>query len=261
MERSAFRQRERALNFCALHERPGSFILPNPWNVGTALLLAQAGFEALATSSAGYASSIGKPDHAIERDEMLAHCASLAGATELPVSGDLGNGFGTTAGDVAETIRQAATAGLVGASIEDAPPDADAAPYALAVAVERVRAAVAAARELPFPFTLTARAENHLRGCTDLADTIERLRAYQAAGADVLYAPGLVSLDDVAAIVSAVDRPVNVLATAAFSVHELSRLGAKRISVGSALERAAMATVADAASEMRVRGTFRFAAR
>src|SRR5579863_7605349 len=201
-------QNEKARAFRAYHEAPGAFIIPNPWDIGTARLLAQAGFKALATSSAGYAFSRGLPDSAVGREQMLVHLAEIAGATDLPVSADLENGFGDAPEDCAETIRLAAQAGVVGGSIEDATTRADDPIYAHEAAAERVRAAVEAARALPFPFTLTARCENYLWGRPDLGDTIRRLQAYQEAGADVLYAPGLKTREDIATLVRSVDRPV-----------------------------------------------------
>lgn len=254
-------QQERAEHFRALHEREGVFVIPNPWDRGTARLLAHAGFEALATTSAGCAFSLGKPDGAIGRDAAIRHAEEMATATDLPVSGDLENGFGPEPETAAETIRLAAKAGLVGGSIEDATSDPAQPIFEFDLAVERVAAAAEAARSLPFPFTLTARAENYLYERADLRDTIRRLQAYQQAGADVLYAPGLRTRDDIAAVVHAVDRPVNVLVGlrgAPFTVAELGEIGVKRISVGSALARAALAVLTAAAQEMRERGTFSF---
>ena len=184
-------QAEKGTAFRALHARDHAFIIPNPWDVGTTRLLAHLGFEALATTSAGYAFSVGRPDNTIARDETMAHAAALVSATDLPVSADLENGFGDDVDTVAETIRLAAEAGLVGASIEDVAGRPHRLLYELEHAADRVRAAAEVARALPFHFTLTARAENYLVGRTDLPDTIARLQAYQAAGADVLYAPGL----------------------------------------------------------------------
>jgi 2-methylisocitrate lyase-like PEP mutase family enzyme len=254
-------QGEKAGVFRALHERDGAFVIPNPWDAGTARLLAGLGFEALATTSAGYAFSVGQRDNTIGRDRMLAHVADIVRATELPVSADLENGFGDDPETVAETIRLAAAAGLAGASIEDATNRPDAPVYEPSLAAERVRAASEAARSLGFPFTLTARAENHIAGRPDLADTIRRLQAYQEAGADVLYAPGLASPDEIAAVVRSVDRPVNVLVPlrARTSLAELAGLGVKRVSVGSALSRAALGAFLRAAREMREHGTFSFA--
>lgn len=255
-------QAEKGLAFRALHERDGAFIIPNPWDAGTARLLAILGFEALATTSAGYAFSVGRCDNTIEREEMLAHVAAIVAATDLPVSADLENGFGDAPEYAAETIRLGAAAGLAGGSIEDMSRDSQRPIYDLEFAVERVRAAAEAARALPFAFTLTARAENYLAGIRDLRDTIRRLQAYQAAGADVLYAPGLTSREEIAAVVSSVDRPVNVvmgLQGARLSLDELRALGVRRVSVGSTLSRAALGAFLRAAREMREHGTLTFA--
>ncbi len=246
--------------FRALHQRDHAFIIPNPWDVGTARLLARLGFEALATTSAGYAFSVGKPDHTVDRQEMMAHVSAMVSATDLPVSADLENGFGGPPEIVAETIRLAAAAGLAGASIEDMSQPGRSI-YDQEYAAERVRAAAEVARALPFAFTITARAENYLAGRRDLQDTIKRLQAYQTAGADVLYAPGLTSKDDIAAVVSSVDRPVNVLMGlqgVQLSLAELSAMGVRRVSVGSALSRAALSAFLRAAREMREHGTFAF---
>jgi 2-methylisocitrate lyase-like PEP mutase family enzyme len=255
-------QAEKALAFRALHERDTAFIIPNPWDIGTARLLAHLGFEALATTSAGYAFSVGQRDNTIGRDRMIAHVAEIVAATDLPVSADLENGFGDDPDTVAETIRLAAATGLVGGSIEDSTGRPEDPIYDHDLAVERVRAAADVVRALPFPFMLTARAENYLVGRLDLKDTIKRLQAYQEAGADVLYAPGLWTRDDIAAVVSSVDRPVNVimgLQGIHISLAELSEIGVKRISVGSALSRAALGAFLRATQEMRTHGTFLFA--
>jgi 2-methylisocitrate lyase-like PEP mutase family enzyme len=255
-------QAEKGQAFRALHERPGAFIIPNPWDVGTARVLAHLGFEALATTSMGYAFSVGRRDNSLGRQETMAYASAIASATNLPVSADLENGFGDAPEVVAETIRLAAAAGVVGGSIEDATGRPEHPIYDFGPAVERVRAAVAAARALPFPFTVTARAENYLHGRPDLADTIKRLRAYEEVGADVLYAPGLPSKDDIAAVVRSVDRPVNVLMGlqgVGLSLAELSAIGVRRVSVGSALSRTAMGAFLRAATEMREQGTFTFA--
>ena len=255
-------QAEKGRAFRALHARSEAFIIPNPWDAGTARLLAQVGFEALATTSAGYAFSAGRPDNTIGRQEMLAHVSAIAAATGLPVSADLENGFGDSPETAAETIRLAAMAGAVGGSIEDMSRQPGRPIYERKHAVERVRAAAEAAHALPFAFTLTARAENYLAGRPDLRDTIERLQAYQMAGADVLYAPGLTSREDIAAVVGSLDRPVNVvmgLAGVQLSLAALSAIGVKRISVGSALSRAALGAFLRAAREMREHGTFAFA--
>jgi 2-methylisocitrate lyase-like PEP mutase family enzyme len=254
--------KEKGNTFRELHQRDNAFIIPNPWDIGTAQLLAYLGFEALATTSAGYAFSVGKRDNTISRDEMMAHVTAIASATDLPVSADLENGFGDSPETVTETIRLAAATGLVGGSIEDSTKNLDEPIYEYELAVERIRAAAEVIRSLDFPFTLTARAENYLVGRPDLKDTIKRLQGYQEAGADVLYAPGLTSRDDIAAIVGSVDRPVNVvmgLQGVRLSLAELSELGVKRISVGSALSRAALGAFLRAAKEMQEHGTFDFA--
>lgn len=258
-------QEEKAAAFKTLHEQPGAFVIPNPWDEGTARMLATLGYRALATTSAGFSFSIGRPDEVgnVSRDETLAHLRTIIAATPLPVSADLQNGFGDGPEACAETIRLGAAAGLVGGSIEDATGRGSDPIYPFEAAVARVRAAVAAARALSFPFVLTARAENFLCGRPDLADTIRRLQAFAAAGADVLYAPGLRSREDIAAVVKAVaPKPVNVvmgLAGTDFSVADLAALGVKRISVGSAMARAAYGAFLRAAREVAERGTFGFA--
>ncbi|MBO0721408.1 MAG: isocitrate lyase/phosphoenolpyruvate mutase family protein [Blastocatellia bacterium] len=256
------RQVEKANAFRALHERKNAFIIPNPWDLGTARLLEQMGFEALATTSGGYAFSLGQQDHNLVRENIIANAAGIASITDLPVSADLENGFGDHPDTVRETIRLAAAAGLAGGSIEDASNRADDPIYEFGLAVERVQAAAETAHSLPFPFLLTARAENFICGRPDLKDTIKRLQAYQEAGADVLYAPGLVSKSDIVEVVRSVDRPVNVLLGlkgARLSLAELSEIGVKRISVGSALARAAFGAFLRAAREMQETGTFTFA--
>lgn len=255
-------QADKARLFRDMHYRDRAFIIPNPWDAGTANILASLGFEALATTSAGFAFSRGCPDNRVGREAMMAHVRELAAATDLPLSADLENGFGSAPETVAETIRLAAAAGAVGGSIEDASQDRREPVYGFAHAVDRVRAAVEAARALPFAFVVTARAENYLMGRPDLDDTIRRLQAFQEAGADVLYAPGVQNKDDLAAIVRALDRPVNAvmgLQEPALSLDELSEIGVKRVSIGSALARAAFGTVLHAAREMRDHGTFTFA--
>jgi len=255
-------QAEKAKIFRALHERDHAFIIPNPWDKGTAHLLASIGFEALATTSAGYAFSVGQRDNTIGRDRMLAHARDIVSATDLPVSADLENGFADDPKSVAETVRLAAQTGLAGCSIEDMGSDSKNPIYPIELAAERVRAAAEVVRNLDYPFTLTARAENYLVGKADIKDTIKRLQAYQEAGANVLYAPGLTTTEDIAAVVKSVDRPVNVimgLKGAHFSAAELSKLGVKRISVGSALTRAAFGAFLRAAREMKEHGTFHFA--
>jgi 2-methylisocitrate lyase-like PEP mutase family enzyme len=255
-------QTDKAIAFLSLHERAGAFIIPNPWDLGTARVLAHLGFEALATTSMGYAFSTGKLDNTVGRDAMLRHIAQIAAATHLPVSADLENGYGDAPETAAETIRLAAAAGVVGGSIEDATGQPDRPIYEKEHAADRIRAAVEAARALPFPFTLTARAENYLHGRPNLNDTIERLQAYQEAGADVLYAPGLATRDDIAAVVRSLDRPVNVvmgLKGVPLSLADLAALGVKRVSVGSSLYRTALGAFLRAAREMREHGTFAFA--
>lgn len=255
-------QIEKGKLFRQLHERAAAFIIPNPYDAGTARLLAHLGFEALATTSAGFAFTVGQADNTVDRDLVLRHCADIAAAVDLPVSADLGNCFGDQPEAVAQTIRSAAETGIVGGSVEDMSDDLENPIYELEFAVERVRAAAEAARGLPFDFTLTARAENYLVGRNDLADTIKRLQAYEEAGADVLFAPGLRSREEIAALVESVGRPVNVimgLQGVRLSVAELSEIGVKRISIGSALSRAALGAFLRAAEEMKTLGTFAFA--
>ena len=255
-------QAEKGKAFQALHQRDQAFIIPNPWDVGTGRLLQSLGFEALATTSAGFAFSIGKPDGAVDRETMLAHAADLVAATDLPVSADLENGYGDDPACVANTVRLAANAGLAGCSIEDVAVRGQQAPYELALAAERVRAAAEVAHSLAFPFILTARAENYVIGRPDLHETIACLQAFQEAGADVLFAPGLKSKEDIITVIRSVDRPVNVvmgLQGVQLSRAELSEIGVKRISVGSALSRAALGAFLRAAREMQAHGTFAFA--
>ncbi|HKB71878.1 MAG TPA: isocitrate lyase/phosphoenolpyruvate mutase family protein [Thermoanaerobaculia bacterium] len=254
-------QADKAVRFHALHERPGAFVIPNPWDAGTARILESLGFEALTTTSAGLAFALGRPDGSVGRQETLENARQIVEATDLPVAADLENGYGDSPAEAAETIRLAGRVGLVGGSIEDR----SASPrriYDLDHSVERVAAAVEAARALPFPFMLVARAENFLEGRPDLDDTIRRLQAYESAGADVLYAPGLTTEEQIRAVCSAVSKPVNVvmgLRSAHFSVAELAGMGVKRISVGSTLSRAALGAFIRAAEEMRDHGTFHFA--
>jgi len=255
-------QVEKAITFQALHAREGAFIIPNPYDAGTARLLAHLGFAALATTSAGCAFALGQKDYTLTRDQVMAHAAEIVAATDLPMSADLEGGFGDDPETVAETFRLAVATGLAGGSIEDATGRQDNPIYDHQLAVERVRAAADVVKALPFPFMLTARSENYLVGKTDLKDTIARLQAYQEAGANVLYAPGLRAKEDIAAVVTSVDRPVNVLMAlpgAHFTLTELSELGVKRVSVGSALSRAALGAFLRAAREMKEQGTFTFA--
>lgn len=253
---------EKLASFRALHERAGAFVIPNPWNAGTAKILTALGFEALATTSAGYAFAAGKLDSsaALSRDEVLANSVEIVNATDLPVSADLEDGFGLHPATCAETIRKAVDAGLVGGSIEDATGDPHRPIYDFSLAVERVAAACEAAQACGF--VLTARAENYLHGRPDLDDTIARLHAFEAAGADVLYAPALGDLDAIRRVCSAVGKPVNVvmgLRGALYSVDELADAGVKRISVGGSLARAALGAFVEAAREIRENGTFAYA--
>jgi 2-methylisocitrate lyase-like PEP mutase family enzyme len=243
--------------FLELH-RPGRpLLLPNPWDQGSARLLAWLGFEALATTSSGFAATLGRPDGSVTRAEALDHAAAIVAATDLPVSADLENGFADDPAGVAETMGLALQAGLAGCSVEDFTGRQDDPVYEAGLAAERVRAAAEAAHRGPVHLVLTARAENHLHGRPDLADTIARLQAYQEAGADVLYAPGLRSLDDIRQLVASVDRPVNVLAVAgAPAVAELAAAGVARISVGGAFAFAALGAVVEAATELRQAGTY-----
>jgi 2-methylisocitrate lyase-like PEP mutase family enzyme len=251
-------QKENAEAFKVLHEREGAFVIPNPWDVGSARLLVGLGFEALATTSAGFANSLGRLDGQVTLDEVLEHCRNLCVATDLPVSADLENCFADDPAKVAETIRLAAQTGLVGGSIEDYSGNPSTPIYDFELAVERVHAAAEAAHSLDFPFTLTARAENLLHGRHDLDDTIRRLQAFEQAGADVLYAPALTTLDEVRLVTSALSKPVNVLAPMlkGVTVAQLAEAGAKRISVGGALARAALTSLLRAGTEMHDQGSF-----
>ena len=246
--------------FLALH-RPGTpLLIPNPWDVGSARLLASLGFEALATTSGGFAATLGRLDGSVSRDEAIAHSAAIVAATDLPVSADLENGFADDPSSVAETVRLALGAGLAGCSIEDSSGQtADASIYDIGLAAERVAAAADAAHAGPDKLVLTARSENYLHGRRDLADTIARLIAFQEAGADVLYAPGVTDAGEVRSLVSSVDRPVNVLALPACpTVAELAEMGVARISVGGAFAYAAFGAVVEAARELREDGTYGF---
>ena len=256
-------QAEKARSFRALHERSGIFIMPNPWDAGTAKLFASLGFEALATTSLGFSSSRGRVDGtlSIGLEELIANCREIASATELPVNADLENGYADDPDEAATIIRLAADAGIVGGSIEDATGDPVRPIYDFDLAVERVAAAARVAHSLPFPFTFTARAENYLHGRPDLDDTIHRLQAFAAVGADVLYAPGLRDLETIRRVVAAVQKPVNVVMSSAdpeITAQQLADVGVKRISVGGALSRLAFAAVREAAVAMRDAGTFRW---
>jgi len=241
-------QTERAAAFSALHEGP-PFLIPNPWDAGSAKVLAGLGYEALATTSSGFAFTLGRADGEVTLDEVCHHVEALDAAVEVPISADLENGFGPEPEDAARAISRAAEAGAVGGSIEDW--DTTGGIYELEQAVERVRAAREAADRLDFAFTLTARAENHVRGNPDLEDTIARLRAYESAGADVLFAPGLATVEEIGAVCGALSKPVNVLARPALTFEEIAAAGAQRVSVGGALSRIAMGALAEAAGAIR----------
>jgi 2-methylisocitrate lyase-like PEP mutase family enzyme len=254
-------QKQRADRFGALHDGPGVFVIPNPWDTASARILAGLGFQALATSSAAAASTVGRRDHQLTRAESLAHSRLIVDATDLPVSADLGKGFGDEPDIVAETIRLAAEVGLVGCTIEDSTGDPDHPLFDVNLAVERIAAAAHAARALPFRFILTARAHNFLYPDAHLDDTIGRLQAYERAGADVLFAPGLPDLAAVSAVCAAVTKPFNFMAGfkgRSFSVPELAAAGVKRISLATSLYRAAMTGFLDAARELKDTGQFNF---
>ena len=258
-------QREKGERFRALHARPGAFVIPNPWDAGTARILTKLGFEALTTTSAGLAFTLGKRDGAgeVTREETLANAKAIVDATDLPVAADLENGFGHTPETAAETIRMAGeVAGLVGGSIEDSTGDPERPIYDFQHAVERVAAAAEAAHALPFPFMFVGRAENYLHGRPDLDDTIRRLQAFADVGADCLYAPGLTTAEEIRAVCAAVSKPVNVIMGrkgSPFSVADLAAMGVRRISVGSAMSRAALGAFLRGAREIREQGTFGFA--
>ncbi len=249
---------QKAERFRELHAGPGIFLMPNPWDAGSARLLAGLGFQALATSSGASAGVLGRRDGQLTVDEAMRHVAGITAATELPVSADLENGFGAEPAIVAETIRRCAAAGAVGGSIEDATGLGEQPLYELPLAVERVAAAAEAARALPFPFTLTARAEGYLRGREDLDDVVARLRAFEQAGADVLFAPALPDLDAVRTVCQAVSRPVSFMIAIrgrSFPVAALAAAGVRRVSLATSLYRAAMTGLVEAAREIRDQGT------
>jgi len=246
-------QEQKAEDFRALHEGE-PFVIPNPWDAGSAKILGALGFKALATTSSGFALTLGRLDGNVSLDEVIDHVEVIDGSTDLPVSVDLENGYGPDPEQAALAITRAAEAGAVGGSIEDYDPGGEL--YAFDHAVERVTAACEAAAELGFPFTLTARAENHIRGNPDLEDTIARLRAYEAAGADVLYAPGLRDGGQIRAVCEAASKPVNVLAHRHLTMAEIVEAGAQRVSVGGALAWVAMGGMAAAAEEIRDSGAF-----
>jgi 2-methylisocitrate lyase-like PEP mutase family enzyme len=252
-------QKEKAEKFVALHQGPKAFVIPNPWDGGSARTLEGLGFKALATSSGACAGTFGRRDGRVTREEALAHARLICASTDLPVAADLEKGFGDAPADAAETIRLAAGVGLVGGSIEDATGNKDKPLFDFNHAVERVAAAVEAARKHPFPFTLTARTENFLRGNPDLDDTIKRLQAFEKAGADVLFSPGLPDLASVKAVCGALKKPFNFMVGIrgkSFSVAELEAAGVRRISLATSLYRAAMAGMVMAATEVRDQGTF-----
>src|SRR6201996_2847629 len=241
-------QEDRGRRFKELHEGR-CFLIPNPWDGGTARVLEALGFEALATTSSGFAFSLGREDGGVTLDEVVGHVATLAAATDLPISVDLENGYGAAPEPAARAIEAVAAVGAVGGSIEDW--EEEAGIYEVGAAAERIAAAAGAARELPFPFLLTARAENHIRGNPDLDDTIARLRAYEAAGADVLYAPGLRTVAEIEAVAAAAGKPVNVLARSTLSAAEIAGAGARRISVGGSLAWTAVEAMAEVAAQMQ----------
>ncbi len=254
-------QNEKAIRFRNLHQGPRAFVIANPWDAGSARLLAGLGFEALATSSGASAGILGKRDGKVTRDEALAQSRAIVEATDLPVSADLEKGFGDAPSAAAETIRLAAEAGLVGGSIEDATGDKDKPLYDINHAVERIAAAVQAARALSFPFALTARSENFLRGNPDLDDTIRRLQAYEKAGADVLFAPGLPDLAAVKTMCASLSKPFNFMVGIkgkSFTVAELEAAGVRRISLATSLYRAAMSGLVEAGKEIKERGSFSY---
>jgi 2-methylisocitrate lyase-like PEP mutase family enzyme len=254
-------QADKAQRFLALHRAGEPLLMPNPWDLGSARLLASLGFEALATTSSGFAATLGRNDGSVSRDEAIVHAAVIVAATDLPVSADLENGFADAPSGVAETMRMAIEVGLAGASVEDATGRADDPIYDIGLATERVAAAAQAAHAGPGRLVLTARAENYLHDRADLADTIVRLQAFQEAGADVLYAPGLRRLEDISQVVREVDRPVNVLALDGVPpVGDLARAGVSRVSVGGSFAFAAIGAVVSAATELREQGTYGFRA-
>jgi 2-methylisocitrate lyase-like PEP mutase family enzyme len=256
-------QAEKGAAFRRLHEKGSCFVIPNPWDQGSARILEHMGFEALASTSAGFAFSIAKQDLGITKASLMTHLTAVCQSTSLPVSADLQNGFGNDPEDMAVTILQAAKTGIVGASIEDSSGDSGSPIYPLELAAERVRHAVVAARSLGFKFTLTARAENYLNGRAELKDTIRRLQAFQEAGADVLFAPGIAAAADIRQIVSSIDRPLNVLIGMPgmrLTVPQLQDLGVARISLGGSLARAAYGAMMRAATEILSQGSFDYTA-
>ena len=258
---SSTSQSQKAARFRGLHDRPAAFIIPNPWDVGSARILASMNFEALATTSTGFAHTLGQNDGSVSRDRVLSHCKTIVEATDLPVSADLENGYGENPEAVAETIAMASETGLVGGSIEDHTNNPADPIFEFSEALERVQAAVESKSKLPHDFILTARCENYVWGRTDLDDTIKRLQAYAAAGADVLYAPGLQDIETIREICTAVSKPVNVvieMSNINLKLKDLSDAGVKRISIGSILFLAAYGSLVNAAAELKEQGTFTF---
>lgn len=256
-------QTEKAAAFRKLHEKGSCFVIPNPWDQGSARLLEHLGFKALASTSAGFAFSVAKQDLHISKASLMTHLTGICQSTCVPVSADLQNGFGNDPEDVAVTILQAAKTGIVGGSIEDASGDGGNPIYPLELAAERVRHAAVAARSLGFKFTLTGRAENYVNGRADLKDTIRRLQAYQEAGADVLFAPGIAAAEDIRQVISSIDRPLNVLIGMPgmhLTVPQLQELGVTRISLGASLARAAYGAMMRAATEILTKGSFDYTA-
>ncbi|RYG36939.1 MAG: isocitrate lyase/phosphoenolpyruvate mutase family protein [Burkholderiales bacterium] len=254
-------QAQKAADFEALHKAPGVFLIPNPWDAGSARMLAALGFKALTTTSAGYARSIGFPDYNAGRENVMAHIRAMAPMIDVPLAADLEDGFGPKPEDCAETIRQGAEAGLVGGSIEDFTGDRGNPIYSIEAAADRVGAAAEAAKKLPFKFMLCARAENYLNGRQDLGDTIKRLQAYQEAGADVLFAPGLNTSEEVREVCRSIDRPFNIVRgprKETLTVEQVGALGVKRISTGGMMHAVAMSAMIEAAREMATGGTFGF---
>lgn len=255
-------QAEKAQEFVELHKASECFLIPNPWDKGSAKLLEHIGFKALATTGAGYAFSLGKPDLSISAKDMLPYLRSICEATSLPVSADLQNGFGHSPQEAAQTILEAALTGIVGGSIEDASGINDTPIYDISLAKERIQAASEAAKALPFKFMLTARADNYLHGRPDVKDTIVRLQAYQEAGADVLFAPGIQSIEDIKSIISSIDRPLNIIMGfqgVQLDVTILRELGVRRVSIGGSLARAAYSALIMAGKELLNEGTFSYA--
>jgi 2-methylisocitrate lyase-like PEP mutase family enzyme len=255
-------QQQKSAAFVALHQNPGCFLIPNPWDKGSAILLESMGFKALASTGAGYAFTLGKPDLAVGAKEMLGYFKDICDVTDVPVSADMQNGFGDTPELVAQTIIEAASVGLVGGSIEDAGGNSLSDIYDIGLATARIAAAAEAAKSLNFKFMLTARCENYLYGNPNIGDTIKRLQAYQEAGADVLYAPGIQTVDDIKAVLTSIDRPMNLLMSfpsSQLTVADVAALGVKRISVGGSMARAAMGALKRAGAEMLEYGTFNYA--